>query len=116
MSDEIRVFQIDIPQSTLDDLKTRLAMTRWPDPEPVEDWSQGIPLAYVQQVADYWREAYDWRPCEAALNEYPHHMTEIEGVDIHFMHIRSPEADARPLIMTHGGRVRLSNFWMLSIR
>ncbi|WP_108812474.1 alpha/beta fold hydrolase [Sphingorhabdus sp. Alg231-15] len=102
MSDDIRDFQIDIPQSALDDLQTRLEMTRWPDPEPVDDWSQGIPLTYVQQVADYWREAYDWRRCEAALNQYSHHMTEIDGVDIHFMHIRSPEADARPLIMTHG--------------
>ncbi|QTD55348.1 epoxide hydrolase family protein [Parasphingorhabdus cellanae] len=102
MSDNIRDFQIDIPQSTLDDLETRLAMVRWPDPEPVDDWSQGIPLAYVQQVTDYWRENYDWRRCEAALNHYPQHMTEIDGVDIHFMHIRSPEAAARPLIMTHG--------------
>ncbi len=102
MSDDIRDFQIDIPQSALDDLQARLASVRWPDPEPVDDWSQGIPLAYTQQVTDYWRENYDWRRCEAALNQYSHHMTEIDGVDIHFMHIRSPEADARPLIMTHG--------------
>ncbi len=102
MSDDIRDFQIDIPQSALDDLQVRLESVRWPDPEPVDDWSQGIPLAYVQQVTDYWRESYDWRRCEVALNQYSHHTTAIDGVDIHFMHIRSPEADARPLIMTHG--------------
>lgn len=102
MGVSIRDFQIDIPQSALDDLQTRLAITRWPDPEPVEDWSQGIPLTYVQQVADYWRDSYNWRRCEQMLNRYPHHITEIDGVDIHFMHIRSPEASARPLIMTHG--------------
>ncbi|MEP3225941.1 MAG: epoxide hydrolase family protein [Parasphingorhabdus sp.] len=102
MSVNIRDFHIDIPQSTLDDLQSRLGMTRWPDPEPVEDWSQGIPLRYVQEVAEYWRDEYDWRRCESTLNAYAHHLTVIDDVDIHFMHIRSPETSARPLIMTHG--------------
>ncbi|MEM8918391.1 MAG: epoxide hydrolase family protein [Pseudomonadota bacterium] len=102
MSDMIRDFRIEIPVSALEDLQDRLDHVRWPDPEPVDDWSQGIPLAYVQDVAAHWRSGYDWRKCEAALNQYPHHMTEIDGVDIHFMHIRSPEPEARPVIMTHG--------------
>lgn len=98
----IRDFKIDIAKSALDDLNIRLRHVRWPDPEPVDDWSQGIPLDYVKTVADYWRSEYRWRDCQERLNQYSHHLTEIDGVDIHFMHIRSPEADARPLIMTHG--------------
>lgn len=102
MKEAIRDYKIDIQQTVLDDLQARLAMTRFPDKEPVDDWSQGIPLAYVEDVAAYWRDSYDWRRCEKALNQYPHYITEIDGVDIHFMHIRSPEPDARPLLMTHG--------------
>ena len=102
MKEAIRDYKIDIQQTVLDDLHARLAMTRFPDKEPVDDWSQGIPLAYVEDVAAYWRDSYDWRRCEKALNQYPHYITEIDGVDIHFMHIRSPEPDARPLLMTHG--------------
>ncbi|MEL6874821.1 MAG: epoxide hydrolase, partial [Pseudomonadota bacterium] len=102
MSDMIRDFRIEIPDAALEDLQDRLDRVRWPDPEPVDDWSQGIPLAYVQDVAARWRSGYDWRKCEAALNQYAHHMTEIDGVDIHFMHVRSPEPEARPVIMTHG--------------
>ncbi|HEY9092413.1 epoxide hydrolase family protein [Parasphingorhabdus sp.] len=102
MKEAIRDYKIDIQQPVLDDLQARLAMARFPEKEPVDDWSQGIPLAYVEDVAAYWRDGYDWRRCETALNQYPHHMTEIDGVDIHFMHIRSPEPDARPLLMTHG--------------
>ncbi|WP_366943567.1 epoxide hydrolase family protein [Parasphingopyxis sp.] len=98
----IRYFTIDIPQAELDDLKDRLACTRFPEKETVEDWDQGIPLAYVEELVGYWRDSYDWRRCEAALNAYPNHLVEIDGVDIHFLHIRSPEADARPLILTHG--------------
>lgn len=102
MSDAIRDLRIDIPKKQLDDLDIRLRHTRWPDPEPVDDWSHGIPLAYVKKVAHYWREQYDWQRCQDMLNQYPHHLTEIDGVDIHFMHIRSPEAHARPILMTHG--------------
>ncbi len=102
MTNEIRDFKVDIPKKELNDLDIRLRHIRWPDPEPVDDWSQGIPLDYVRKVSNYWRNEYDWSRCQDALNKYPHHLTEIDGVDIHFMHIRSPEAEARPVIMTHG--------------
>lgn len=102
MTREIRDFLIDIPQQALDDLGARLANTRFPDAETVEDWDQGIPLGYVRELSDYWRDDYDWRRCEAALNAWPHHLIEIDGLDIHFLHIHSPEPDARPLLMTHG--------------
>ena len=84
-----RPFTINIPQSQLDDLRARLALTRFPEKEIVEDWDQGIPLSYVRQVAAYWADGYDWRRCEAALNAQPHFLIEIDGLDIHFMHIRS---------------------------
>jgi len=102
MNDAIRDFTVDIPKTALDDLEIRLRHVRWPDPEPVDDWSQGIPLDYVKTVTDYWRSEYEWRHCQESLNLFPHHITEIDGVDIHFMHIRSSEEHARPLIMTHG--------------
>jgi pimeloyl-ACP methyl ester carboxylesterase len=102
MSDVIRPFEIAIPQAELDDLKQRLAATRWPNKETVDDWSQGIPLSYIQEVCEYWGEKYDWRAREAKLNAFPQFITEIEGVDIHFQHIRSPHEDAMPLIITHG--------------
>lgn len=84
------------------DLRERLARTRWPDAEVVDDWSQGAKLDYVRELADYWRTHYDWRACEARLNAYPQFVTEIDGLDVHFLHIRSPEPAARPLILTHG--------------
>lgn len=95
-------FEVDIPDADLDDLRRRLAATRWPDREPVDDWSQGVPLEYLQSVCDYWRDTYDWRICEARLNALPQFRTTIDGVDIHFLHVRSPEADATPLVLTHG--------------
>ncbi|NNC73145.1 MAG: epoxide hydrolase [Sphingomonadaceae bacterium] len=98
----MRDFTIDIDESELDDLRRRLAHVRFPEKETVDDWSQGIPLAYVRELTEYWRDSYDWRRCEAALNAYPHHLVEIDGVDIHFLHIRSPRDDAKPLILTHG--------------
>ena len=101
-NDEIRPFEISISQSALDDLQLRLANARFPEASPVDGWEQGIPLDYVQQLASYWRDTYDWRKCESALNQYDHFLTEIDGLDIHFMHITSPRSDARPLIMTHG--------------
>jgi epoxide hydrolase len=102
MTLNIRSFSIDIPQSQLDDLKTRLALTRFPEKEIVEDWDQGIPLAYVEEVTRYWRDSYDWRRCEKALNAHPNFIAEIDGVDIHFLHIKSTNPKARPLILTHG--------------
>ena len=102
MSDAIKPFPINIPQHQLDDLKARLANTRWPEQETVDDWSQGSPLAAVQQLCEYWQTQYDWRRCEQQLNAYGSYITEIDGLDIHFLHIRSPHADATPMIMTHG--------------
>lgn len=100
--DNIRAFDIDVPQAALDDLKERLARTRWPERETVDDWDQGIPLAYSQELAAYWRDEYDWRPVEARLNALPNYLATIDGLDIHFLHIRSTNPAARPLILTHG--------------
>ena len=102
MSDEITPFRIDIPDADLDDLRQRLRQTRWPDPETVDDWSQGIPLAYVRDLCGYWLDGYDWRASEAGLNRFPQFRTEIDGVGIHFVHARSPEDGALPLVITHG--------------
>jgi len=101
MSD-IRPFRIDIPEEQLVDLKRRLRATRWPDAETLDDWSQGIPLAYVQEVCAYWAERYDWRATEARLNRFPQFTTTIDGVDIHGLHVRSPHPDALPVVITHG--------------
>ncbi|WP_439623712.1 epoxide hydrolase family protein [Shinella sp.] len=100
--DKIRPFRIDIPQAQLDDLRQRLAATRWPDRETVEDQSQGVQLARLQPLVRYWATDYDWRKAEAKLNALPQFITEIDGLDIQFAHIRSRHPDAMPLIMTHG--------------
>ncbi len=102
MSEAITPFRIDIPEAALEDLRQRLALTRFPEAETVDDWSQGIPLAYVRELADYWATRYDWRPVEARLNGLPNFRTELDGLGIHFIHVHSPEAGARPLLMTHG--------------
>ncbi|MGW5561118.1 epoxide hydrolase family protein [Micromonospora sp. NPDC003944] len=99
---EIRQFSVDIPQADLDDLKRRIKATRWPDKETVNDQSQGVPLATIQAVARYWEKEYDWRKVEARMNDVPQFMTTIDGVDIHFIHVRSKHEDALPLIVTHG--------------
>ena len=95
-------FQIKVPQTVLDDLGERLARTRWPDEFLAVGWSRGVPLDYLKEVADYWRKDYDWRAWEAKLNEYPQFTTEIDGQTLHFLHVKSPEEDALPLILTHG--------------
>jgi pimeloyl-ACP methyl ester carboxylesterase len=102
MTASISPFRIDIPQSQLEDLKTRLAMSRWPDAELVDDWSQGVPLAKLKSLCDYWQHHYDWRRCESKLNSYPQFTSQFDGLDIHFLHIRSPHDNAMPLLMTHG--------------
>ncbi|MXY52419.1 MAG: epoxide hydrolase [Gammaproteobacteria bacterium] len=102
MTDAIDPFEIQVPDSALLDLNERLARTRWPEAETVADWSQGIPLAYVQELCAYWRKSYDWRVVEARINALPQFVTTIDGVDIHFLHVRSPEDDAKPLVLTHG--------------
>ncbi|KAF2420411.1 epoxide hydrolase family protein [Microbacterium sp. B35-30] len=101
-STEVRPFRIDIPQSALDDLNDRLARTRWPDELPGVGWGYGAPSSYLRELAEYWRTAYDWRRHEAELNEFPQFTTTIDGQSIHFLHVRSAEPDALPLILTHG--------------
>ncbi|MFK4246027.1 alpha/beta fold hydrolase [Micromonospora chokoriensis] len=101
-SEAVRPSPFAFPEAALDDLRERLLRTRWPDPEPVEDWSQGVPLHRLRALCDYWRDGYDWRACEARLNAFSPSTTRIDGLDIHFLHLRSPEAAAMPLVMTHG--------------
>ncbi len=100
--ERIDPFRIDIPDEELTDLQRRLRATRWPDPETPNDWSQGIPLVYVQEVCQYWAETYDWRATEARLNRLPQFRTQLDGLGIHFLHIQSPHDNALPLVMTHG--------------
>jgi len=99
---EFRSFQINIPDEQIDDLRRRIAATRWPTKELVEDRSQGVQLATMRALASYWTSEYDWRACEARLNALPQFTTEIDGVEIHFIHVRSRHENALPLIMTHG--------------
>ena len=102
MSNAIHPFTLAVPESALEDLQRRIDHARWPEAELVEDWSQGAPLAKVKALVDHWRHRYDWRRCEARLNALGQFKTEIDGLGIHFLHIRSPEANALPLIITHG--------------
>src|SRR5690348_15989011 len=98
----IRPFRIEVSQASLDDLRSRILATRWPSKELVEDRSQGVQLATVRELARYWTTEYDWRTCEARLNAVPQFRTNIDGVDLHFIHVRSQHENALPLIMTHG--------------
>jgi pimeloyl-ACP methyl ester carboxylesterase len=99
---EIAPFKVHVPQAALEDLKRRLSDTRWPNKEPVTDWSQGVPLAKAQALVEYWRSQYDWRRVEGALNARPQFRTEIDGLGIHFIHVRSKHGSALPVILTHG--------------
>ncbi|GAB3701375.1 epoxide hydrolase family protein [Nocardiopsis oceani] len=101
-SSEIRPFQIDIPESQLKDLHSRLDAARWPAPLPGDDWDTGVTVAWLRDLADYWRQGYDWRAAEAELNSHPQFTTMVNGQNIHFLHVRSPEPDALPLLLTHG--------------
>src|ERR1700730_16601300 len=98
----INPFRIAVPDADLDDLRARLVHTRWPDAECVDDWSQGVPLRDTRELADYWANEYDWRAREAALNRFDQYTTEIDGLDIHFIHQRSADDGAFPLLITHG--------------
>ena len=98
----IRPFDVDIPEEKLDDLRRRIAATQWPEKETVADQTQGVPLAMVQELARYWATDYDWRKCEATLKALPQFITEIDGLDIHFIHVRSKHEDALPLVVNHG--------------
>src|SRR5256884_6758484 len=98
----IRPFTIDFPEADLEDLRARIAATRWPEKEGVADASQGVQLATIQAVARYWETEHDWRKCEDKLNSVPNFITEIDGLDIHFVHVRSKHEDALPLVVCHG--------------
>jgi pimeloyl-ACP methyl ester carboxylesterase len=98
----IRPFKVNFPDEDLADLRRRIKATRWPDRETVKDSTQGVQLAFMQKLADYWANEYEWRKCEAALNALPNFITEIDGLDIHFIHVRSKHENALPVIVTHG--------------
>jgi hypothetical protein len=99
---EIRPFSVEISQADLDDLNDRLARARFPDELPGVGWDYGVPLGYVKELTEYWRDGYDWREWEARLNGFPQFTTEIDGQNVHFLHVRSYEPDALPVIVTHG--------------
>jgi pimeloyl-ACP methyl ester carboxylesterase len=99
---DITPFRIDIPQADLDDLASRLGQTRWPDSLPGRGWERGVPVEYLRGLAEYWRDGFDWRAAEARLNSYPQFTTNVDGQRIHFLHVKSPEADAIPLLLVHG--------------
>jgi pimeloyl-ACP methyl ester carboxylesterase len=102
MSTEIRPFHLETPDAQLEDLRQRLQRTRWPEAETVGDWTQGIPLSYTKELCAYWADGYDWRLTEERLKALPQFHTEVDGLDLHFLHVRSPHPGAMPLIMTHG--------------
>lgn len=95
-------FLVDVPEAALDDLRARLRATRWPEPATVDDWSQGVPLGVARDLCDHWATAYDWRRVEGWLNGLPQFRTEVDGLGIHLLHVRSPHPDAFPLVLTHG--------------
>jgi len=101
-STTIRPFRVEIPQAEIDDLRQRLGRVRWPDELPGAGWRRGVPLGYLKNLAEYWRTGFDWRAQEARLNQFPQFTTEIDGQNIHFVHLRSPEPGALPLIISHG--------------
>ncbi|GAB2874563.1 epoxide hydrolase [Streptomyces deserti] len=109
-SPDIHPFRIDIPQTELDDLHARLAATRWPADLPGVGWSRGVPSAYLKDLAEYWRTTYDWRAHEATLNALPQYRTTIDGQPLHFLHVRSPEPDATPLMLLHGWPGSVADF------
>ena len=102
MSDEVTPFRAEVSEADLHDLRERLKRTRWPETETVTDWSQGVPLTYLRELCRYWAEEYDWRTTEARLNDIPQFRTQIDGLGIHFLHVRSPHTDALPIVLTHG--------------
>src|SRR5262245_11859716 len=99
---EIRPFKFEAPENALQDLRQRIAATKWPERETVNDVTQGVPLATMRALAQYWATDYDWSKCQARLNGLPQFITEIDGLDIHFIHVRSKHEDALPLVVNHG--------------
>src|SRR5512134_3778517 len=102
MPDAPRTFRLQVPDADLHDLKERLARTRWPDEPPLEPWSTGTSLAYAKELCEYWRERFDWRAWEGRLNAFPQFTAQVCGIDLHFIHVRSPDPDAIPLVLSHG--------------
>ncbi|MEV0825071.1 epoxide hydrolase family protein [Nonomuraea rubra] len=102
MSDRVTPFRLDVPEPVLADLRERLRRTRWPEKETAEDWSQGVPLDYLRELCRYWADEYDWRATERRLNALPQFRTSIDGLGIHFLHVRSPHEDSLPIVLTHG--------------
>ncbi|QFU90358.1 epoxide hydrolase family protein [Amycolatopsis sp. YIM 10] len=111
MTSDIHPFSIDIPRAQLDDLAARLAATRWPAELPGVGWSRGVPVAYLTDLAEYWRTGFDWRAQEAAINAHPQFVTTIDGQRLHFLHVRSPEPDATPLVLLHGWPGGVTDFF-----
>ena len=112
MSVEIKPYRISVGDDVLDDLKSRLRNTRWPEAELVDDWSQGAPLQWIKEICRYWAEQYDWRAREAQFNRFTQFTTGIDGLDLHFLHVRSPHPDAMPLISSisgHGYRIGMAD-------
>ena len=109
-TDDVRPFRVDVPDAVLDDLRDRLARTRWPDQIPNSAWDYGTDLGYLQELCDHWRAKFDWREQEERFNRWPHFVTEIDGQNVHFIHARSPEPDALPLVITHGWPGSVSEF------
>src|ERR1051326_6829646 len=99
MGEDVRPFRIEIPQSAIDDLHGRRRRPRWPERETVDAWSQGTPLAYARELCRYWLEDYDWQAASVRLNQFPQFLTAIDGLDVHFVHVRSPHPEATPLVM-----------------
>ncbi len=110
MSDQIRPYTVHVSDEEIDDLRNRLARTRWPEAEVVDDWSQGIPLAYTRELCEYWAADYDWRRFEAEVNARPNFVTEIDGLGIHFIHVRSSHEGATPMVLTHGWPGSMAEF------
>jgi hypothetical protein len=107
----VRPFSVDIPEDALVDLRRRIAMTRWPERETVVDQSQGVQLATLRKLGHHWAADYDWRQIESRLNALPQFITELDRLDIHFIHVRSMQTNALPLIVTHGAMMRKSCEW-----
>jgi pimeloyl-ACP methyl ester carboxylesterase len=102
MDEDVRPFRVDIADMAIEDLRVRLHQTRWPEPQTVDDWSQGTPLSYARELCRYWLEDYDWPAANQRLNQFPQFMATVDGLDIHFIHVRSPLSTATPLVLTHG--------------
>jgi hypothetical protein len=113
MSDTIQPFRIEIPQDDVDNLHARLAQTRWPGELPGVEWTRGVPLGYLRELAEYWRTRYSWRASEAQLNHHPQFTTEVDGQRLHFLHVRSDRPGAKPLLITHGFPSSIAEFQQL---